>query len=76
MTEKIVLVVGDSINSGVDERRISGKLNMKIRILPVHQLMTCLFISYIQSLLLKVSDTIIADIGTNNGVNETSHMRY
>ena len=68
--KRTVLIVGDSIISGVDERRISHRNNTKVRVFPGATVDD--MFDYIKPLLLKAPDTIIVHVGTNNCVNETS----
>ena len=64
------LIVGDSMLAGIEQKRISGNRNVKLRIFPgafTHDMY-----DYLKPLLKKNPDNIILHIGTNNSVNETS----
>lgn len=67
---KTTLVVGDSTIAGIDETRISGSRNVKVRTFPGATIAD--MYDYLKLLLKKCPDAIILHIGTNNAVNETS----
>ena len=64
------LIVGDSMLAGIEQKRISGYRNVKVRIFPgaaTHDMY-----EYLKPLLKKNLDNIILHFGTNNLVKETS----
>ena len=68
--KKTVLVVGDSMLIGVDEKRMSHRNNVKVRNFPGATIDD--MFDYIKPLIQKCPDTVILHIGTNNCPNETS----
>ena len=68
--KKTILVVGDSMLAGIDEKRMSYRSNVKIRSFPGATIDD--MFDYIKPLLQKCPDTIILHIGTNNCPNESS----
>ena len=64
------LIVGDSIISGIEEKRIS--LNNVVKVRTFVGASTHYMKDYIKPLLKKCPTTIFLHIGTNNAINETS----
>ena len=64
------LTIGDSMLAGIEQKRISGNRNVKVRIFPGFT--THHMYNYLKPLLKKNPDNIILHIGTNKLVNETS----
>ena len=64
-----ILIVGDSVLAGIEQKRISGNRSVNIRIFPgatTHDMH-----DYLKPLLKKNPDNIILHFGTNNSVNKT-----
>ena len=68
MEKNTTLVVGDSMISGIDEKRISKNYCVNVRAFPGAT--TYDLKDYIKPLLKKSPDNVILRIGTNNVVNE------
>ena len=68
-----VLIVGDSMLSGIDERRIS-KRDRKIKVKNFPGATIDGMYDYIKPLVKKCPDDIILHVGTNNTVNELSKV--
>jgi len=65
-----VLIIGDSMISGLDEKRLSAQGMIKVRTFPgskVEDLM-----DYVKPLFKKDPSKILIHVGTNNSTNETS----
>ena len=67
--EKTTLIVGDSMLSGLDERRLSNKGDVKVRAFP-ESTIEDLREHYIQPLLKKQPSSVIIHIGTNDASQE------
>ena len=69
------LIVGDSMFSGIEERRIS-KRDRKVKVKNFPGATIDDMYDYIKPLLEKCPDNIILHVGTNNTVNESSKILY
>ena len=65
-----VLVVGDSMLAGVDEKRMSHRSNVKVRVFPGATIDD--MFDYINPLLKKCPDAVILHVGTNDCPHDTS----
>ena len=68
--KKTVLVVGDSMLAGVDEKRMSNGCPVKVRVFPGATIND--MFDYIKPLLQKCPDTVILHVGTNDCPYDTS----
>ena len=66
---KTTLITGDSMLSGLDERRLSNKCNVKVRVFPGCTIAD-LREHYIQPLLKKQPSSVIIHAGTNDATQE------
>ena len=69
------LIVGESMFSGIEERRIS-KRDRKVKVKNFPGATIDDMYDYIKPLLEKCPDNIILHVGTNNTVNEPSKILY
>ena len=65
-----ILITGDWMISGIDEKRLSKKYTVKVRLLPGASADGMHY--YVRPLLQEYPDPIILHVGTNNCVNESS----
>ena len=66
-----VLIIGDSMISEIDEKRLSSQQNVKMRSFPGASIVD--MYNYLKLLLKKVPGTAILHVGTHNCVNESSN---